>query len=88
MLTNYSKTTLYVGVTNDLERRIREHKRGEGSKFTALYKAHYLIYYETFNNIDKAIKYEKQLKKWKREWKWELAMKTNPSLIDLSSDWD
>jgi putative endonuclease len=84
--TNKSKT-LYVGVTNNLERRMWEHKQGTGSKFTTKYNITQLAYYEVFDDIRDAITREKQLKRWRREKKVWLIERENPSGNDLSSDW-
>ncbi|RZM04879.1 MAG: GIY-YIG nuclease family protein [Pedobacter sp.] len=64
--TNYDKTVLYTGVTNDLSRRLFEHResKGTGKAFTAKYYCHYLVYYEHFSNIEHAIEREKEIKKW------------------------
>jgi len=78
-----NKTVLYIGVTNDLIRRVREHKESIGSKFTKKYNISELLYFETFTDISLAIKREKQLKNWHNEWKWNLIKETNPNLIDL-----
>jgi putative endonuclease len=88
ILSNYARTAFYVGVTNDLERRIRQHRSGEGGVFTSKYKCHYLMYYEEYVNVNNAIRREKQLKNWKREWKIELIRKKNPDLTDLAEGWD
>ena len=66
ILTNKNKTTLYVGVTNDLERRMIEHKIKKNSGFTARYSLNSLVFYETHNSISDAIYREKQLKKKSR----------------------
>ena len=87
MLTNSKRTMLYVGVTNDMERRILEHKAGIGSKHTSKYNIKYLVYYEEFPSIVDAIAREKQLKNWHKDWKWNLIKETNPNFIDLSVDW-
>ncbi len=68
ILSNNSKT-LYVGVTNDLERRLYEHKNKLIKGFTKKYNLNKLVYYEVSNDINSAIAREKQLKKWHREWK-------------------
>ena len=81
------RTTLYIGITNDIERRIKEHLNGEGSKFTHKYNLHELLYFETFNDIEQAITREKQLKNWHREWKFNLIKQQNPTLKNLASDW-
>ena len=69
---NFTRSTLYVGVTANLSERSYEHKMGEGSKFTTEYNCTDLIYHEFYEAIEEAIIREKQLKKWKREWKIEL----------------
>ena len=74
---------LYTGVTNDLDRRVREHKDGSGSVFTAKYKCHKLVYYEDFGLIDQAIEREKKIKKLSRANKEKLIDKMNPNRIDL-----
>ena len=78
ILTNKNKTTLYIGVTSDLQRRIVEHNEGVGSKFTQKYSLKHLVYYEKFDNIIEAIEREKQLKRWSRIKKEELILKLNP----------
>ncbi|WP_350203116.1 GIY-YIG nuclease family protein [Gracilimonas sp.] len=83
ILSNIARTTLYIGVTNNLNRRIWEHKQGEGSEFTAKYKCIILLYAEEHGTISDAIEREKQLKNWKRAWKWELIKTLNPDLADL-----
>jgi putative endonuclease len=67
--TNHNKTVLYVGVTNDLRRRLYEHKenKGNGKSFTGKYYCYNLVYYEHFSHIDHAIEREKEIKKWRRE---------------------
>ena len=79
ILTNKNKTTLYIGVTNDLQRRLAEHKESIGSKFTKRYNIHYLVYYEQFDDITKAIDREKQLKRWNRVKKERLIESVNPN---------
>ena len=75
--------TLYIGVTNNLERRISEHQEGPITGFTKKYKVHHLVYHETTNDINAALQREKQLKKWNRKWKLELIEKENPDWKDL-----
>jgi putative endonuclease len=87
ILSNKSKTTLYIGVTNNLQRRILEHKSSLIAGFTKKYNLHELMYFEEFSQIELAIAREKQLKKWHKEWKWNLIKESNPSLSDLSKDW-
>ncbi len=88
ILSNKNRTVLYIGVTNDLERRMAEHKNGIGSSFTKKYNAHELLFYEIHNDITQAITREKQLKEWKREWKMDLIKTMNIEMLDLAFDWD
>ena len=87
ILTNKKNGTLYIGVSNDLERRMFEHKNKLIDGFTKRYGLDKLIYFETFQYINDAIKREKNMKKWKRQWKIDLIIKDNPNWNDLSSDW-
>ncbi len=87
ILSNYARTTFYIGVTSDLKGRMIQHRNGEGGIFTSKYKCHYLMYYEDYNNITRAIEREKNLKNWHREWKINLIRKENPELLDLSAFW-
>lgn len=75
--------TLYVGMTNNLIRRIHEHKNNLVDGFTKKYLVHNLVYFEETNNVDIAIQREKQLKKWNRKWKLDLIEKENPNWNDL-----
>ncbi len=75
--------TLYIGVTNDLARRIYEHKEGKGSIFTNKYQIHRLVYAEEYSDIGQAIQREANLKHWPRSWKLELIEKLNPDWADL-----
>ena len=75
--------TLYVGVTGSLKRRVWEHKSGACEGFAAKYGVGKLVYFERFNNIEYAIKREKRIKKWHREWKLGLIERANPEWIDL-----
>jgi putative endonuclease len=76
--------TLYTGITNDLARRVYEHKSGLIKGFTKKYSVNKLVYFESTNNVHAAILREKRLKKWKRQWKIELIEKLNPAWRDLS----
>jgi putative endonuclease len=78
--------TLYVGVTNDLVRRVWEHKNDFVEGFTKKYGVHLLVYFEQAASPDAAIEREKQLKKWNRSWKLELIEKENPEWRDLYAD--
>ena len=70
-----------------MERRMIEHKTGSGSRFASKYKLHDLMYYENYSFIIDAIDREKQLKNWRKAWKWNLIKEENPKLKDLSADW-
>lgn len=87
-MSNRSKTTFYIGVTNDLERRVKEHKAGEVDGFTKKYRLAELVYYEVISDIETAIRREKQLKNWHRPWKINLIKTQNPEMMDLAKDWD
>jgi len=76
--------TLYIGVTNSLQKRLAEHRHGEGSSFVKTYGVHRLVYVESYERPDEAIAREKQLKRWKRDWKIELIERENPEWRDLS----
>ena len=80
IITNKYRTTFYIGVTNDLNRRTGEHSNSKGSIFTQKYSLTDLIYYEEFSDINLAIQREKQLKNWKKEWKINLIKEMNPTL--------
>ena len=83
-----SKTrALYIGVTNNLLRRVYEHKTKAIEGFTSKYNAHRLVYYEETNDIHAAIAREKQLKGWRRDRKKELINSINPAWKDLSEEW-
>jgi putative endonuclease len=86
IMTNRSRT-LYIGVTNNLVRRVREHKTGTGSGFTAKYKLDRLVYFERFECIQNAIEREKRIKGWLRIKKIALVVSKNPSWKDLSEEW-
>ena len=88
ILANKTNSTLYIGVTNDLKRRIYEHKNKLYEGFSAKYNVNKLVYFEECSDIKSAIQREKNLKKWKRAWKNELIEKTNPEYKDLSADWE
>ena len=78
---------MYVGVTNDLSRRVIEHRTGVGEGFTARYEVHQLVYYEQCDDVTAAISREKQIKKWRRRWKLRLIESMNPDWRDLSTEW-
>ena len=78
--------TIYVGVTSDIKRRVLQHKESLIPGFTQRYNIHTLVYFEEHSDIRDAIKREKQLKKWNREWKIRLIEKANPEWRDLYDD--
>lgn len=84
-LTNFNKTTIYIGVTNDIERRLSEHNL-ESKGFTSKYNCKYLIYFEHYSNVNQAIDREKQLKKWSRKKKEWLISTINPDWSFLNDD--
>lgn len=75
--------TLYVGLTNNLKRRVWEHKNKTADGFTKKYNISILVYFEIFQDMNGAIEREKNIKHWKREWKIELIEKNNPDWLDL-----
>ena len=79
--------TLYTGVTNDLARRMCEHKHKSTKGFTSRYRIGELVYYETFGDIRDAIAWEKQIKGWTRARKMALVKTVNPAACDLSKGW-
>jgi len=75
--------TLYIGVTNNLLKKVHQHKNDVSEGFTRKYGVHNLVYFETYKDIRDAITREKRMKKWKRQWKLELIEKSNPEWNDL-----
>jgi putative endonuclease len=86
MMTNQSNSTLYIGVTNNIERRSLEHVSGAGATFTSRYKINKLVYFERYTEITDAIRREKQLKGWKRAKKDALVNQVNPEWKNLMTD--
>lgn len=78
---------LYIGVTNDVVRRVFEHKVKRNKRFTYKYNVSKLVYYEEFGWINEAIRREKRLKKYNRQWKIDMINKVNPYWNDLSAGW-
>jgi putative endonuclease len=87
ILASQKNGTLYIGVTNDLERRVLEHKQKVNEGFTSKYNINLLVYFESFQYINDAILREKRLKKWNRQWKINLIEEENKEWNDLSEDW-
>jgi putative endonuclease len=85
ILASGKRGTLYIGVTNDLARRVYEHRQGHASKFTKRYSVHNLVWYEEYSIMPEAIQRETSLKRWKRDWKIALIEKNNPEWTDLSA---
>ena len=88
ILSNKYNTTIYTGVTNNLERRLYEHKNKLVDGFTKKYAVDKLVYFETTSDVESAIAREKQIKGWSREKKNNLINSVNPQWTDLSLDWD
>lgn len=86
IISNKNRTTLYIGVTTNLRKRIVSHKNLQGSIFAKKYQCVDLLYYEVFSDVKQAIAREKQLKAWKSDWKWTLIKDFNPDLRDLAED--
>jgi putative endonuclease len=83
IITNIPRGTLYIGFTNDLKRRINEHKNDIVEGFTKKYYLTKLVYVEQFEYVNNAIAREKQLKRWHRDWKINLIESVNPGWNDL-----
>ncbi len=83
IMTSKKNGTLYIGITNDLIKRVFEHKKGLVEGFTKKYQVNKLVYFEETQDVESAIMREKKLKDWKRKWKLELIEKTNPKWDDL-----
>jgi len=86
-LTSKMNDVLYVGITNNMERRLYEHREGVADSFTKKYRAHKLVYFEMFSDPGNAIAREKQIKNWRREKKNNLVNQMNPDWFDLSEEW-
>jgi len=85
IMTNSSKKSLYIGMTNDLGKRVYDHRRGLCKGFTERYNINQLVYYEEYQYVWDALQREKRLKHWKREWKVHLIETVNPGWEDLRS---
>jgi len=86
-MTNLSGT-LYTGATNNLQRRVDEHRSGLAQSFTSKYRIMHLVFFETTNNVKEAIAREKEIKGWLRKKKIALIESVNPECKDLAADWD
>ena len=87
ILTNWNNKVMYIGVTNNLQRRLYEHQNALVEGFTKEYNVHKLVYYEVTTDVEAAIAREKQLKGWRREKKNALVESMNPTWKDLSEEW-
>ena len=87
IMTSKRNGTLYTGVTNDLKRRVYEHKNNIIKGFTAKYNVHNLVYFEETNDINEALEFEKRIKGWLRKKKINLIESMNPTWKDLAKDW-
>ena len=83
ILASKKNGTLYLGVTNDIAKRVYEHKNNLVDGFTKKYSVHCLVYFEVCEDVRVAIQREKNIKKWRRRWKIELIEKNNPNWRDL-----
>jgi len=83
IISNKLHTVLYIGVTSNLPKRVWEHKKKLVEGFTSKYNVSKLVYYEMFQEVEKAIEREKRLKTWKREWKERIINEMNPDWKDL-----
>lgn len=89
IITNFNTTTLYTGFTDDLYRRVQEHKlKLYKHSFSSKYNLDRLLYFEEFTDKEDALAQEKRIKKYKREWKDNLINAQNPNWIDLSKDFE
>lgn len=86
IISNYGRTVFYIGVTNNLIRRMYEHKNGLIEGFSKKYKLKYLVYFEQADDVNSAIAREKQLKNWHRQWKINLIKQINPNMKDLDAE--
>jgi putative endonuclease len=77
--------TLYIGITNNLSARLEQHRNGFGSKFVKKYSVYRLVYTESYESAEDAIRREKQLKKWNRDWKIRLIEEDNPEWRDRTA---
>ena len=87
ILTNWNDSVMYIGITNDLERRLYEHRSKLADGFTKKYNIHKLVYFESTGDVRGAIAREKQLKGWSRAKKNALVASQNPQWRDLSQTW-
>jgi putative endonuclease len=87
ILCNVRRGVLYVGVTNDLVRRLTQHRSKTVPGFTRIHGVHRLVYFEVFSSITEARAREHALKRWRRAWKFALIEEVNPDWLDVSGEW-
>ncbi|WP_394727466.1 GIY-YIG nuclease family protein [Altererythrobacter sp. GH1-8] len=85
IVTNRTDGVLYIGVTTDLAHRIEQHRSGYGSSFTKRYNCYRLVWFQWFDDLNDAQRFERRMKKWNREWKVNRIKERNPSWADLVS---
>lgn len=83
ILSNSKRTVLYTGVSSDLLNRTFNHKKSQGSEFSTKFRTYFLMYYEVHQNMYEAIRREKQIKRWNKDWKLNLIRTVNPEMKDL-----
>jgi len=88
ILTHERNHIFYVGVTNNIKRRMYEHRKATFGTHVGHYNIKKLVYFEKHSDIRMAIRREKTIKKWKHDWKINLVTKMNPEWVDLSAEWD
>ena len=88
ILTHEKNHIFYVGVTNNIKRRMSEHKRGTFGTHVGRYNIKKLVYFEEHRDVRIAIQREKTIKKWKKQWKINIITEGNPEWLDLSDEWD
>ena len=86
IIANRKNGTLYTGVTSDLPKRMSLHKIGRGSDFAAEHECNKLVWFQRYTEMHPAIRHEKRIKRWKRQWKIDLIEESNPDWKDLSMD--
>ena len=86
IMANRKNGAIYTGCTSDLPARVGQHKQGMGSRFTKTYHCHNLVWFEQFDDMPFAVRREKQIKRWPRQWKINLIEQNNPIWLDLSSE--
>ena len=86
IMCNWENTVLYIGVTNNLGRRVLEHEDGELKGFTQKYNCKKLVYYEVTESVHVALEREKQLKRWHKDWKKNLIKEANPTFENLKDE--